>query len=249
MHKVSTPGDRQHMAAEIPVVMTELEMALPLHWNTTVLHIFTFHTVELLEAAGPFIEQNLLDIERYHTLFKSLARGKTNIMCSIKNHYEIYEACQQNRLLEDDVEWTAAPRASTVAGLAAKPDSALKDERCVSTVGAGTQGVLSDADFLQVQALWALQYPAYADLLKRYNKYTRNNVCRGHAVVPLSQWQPVTHPLSDEDKKWQGMTGDTKVHAWCGVPYVLCMHVCDGVVWGVICSMHVYTWDGVLCIG
>jgi hypothetical protein len=230
MHKVSTPGDRQRMAADLPVVMTELEMALPLHWNTTVLHLFTFHTVELLEAAGPFIEQNMLDIERYHTLFKSFARGRTNIMCSIKNHYELFEACQQNRLLEDDVEWTAAPRASTAAGLAAKPDSALKDERCVSTVGDGVEGVLSDADFLQVQALWALHYPAYAELLKRYKRYTRNN--RGRAVAPLSQWQPVHVPLSDEDKKWQGMTADIKVHAWCGVPYILCT-----------------LWDGVLCVG
>ena len=238
MHKVSTPGDRQRMAAELPVVMTELEMALPLHWNTTVLHLFTFHTVELLEAAGPFIEQNLLDIERYHTLFKSFARGKTNIMCSIKNHYEIFEACQQNRLLEDDMEWTAAPRASTPAGLAAKPDSALKDERCVSTVGEGATEVLSDADFLQVQALWGPQYPAYGDLLKRYDRYKRNN--RGRAVVPLSQWQPARAPLlSDEDKKCQGMTADIKVHAWCGVPYVLCICGMASCVWVMACMQCV----------
>jgi hypothetical protein len=189
MFKVSTPGDRHHVAARLSVVMAELEMALPLSWNTSVIHIFTFHTIDLLESAGPFVEQNLLDIERYHTLFKSMARGRTNIMCSIKNHYEIYEACQQNRLTED-VEWTAAPRASTPAGLAAKPDSALKHERCIQTIGLGAPGVLTDADLLQVQtrrhtqkhtqahthtdadllqvqALWGVQYPEYATMLKK----------------------------------------------------------------------------------
>ena len=235
MHKVSTPGDRQRIAAELPVVMTELEMALPLSWNTTVIHLFTFHTVELLEAAGPFIEQNMLDIERYHTLFKSMARGTTNIMCSIKNHYEIFEACQQNRLLEDDVEWTADPRPSTAAGLAAKPDSALKDERCVSTVGDGAPGVLPDADFLQVQALWALQYPTFADMLKQYSRYARNykREHRGQAAVPFSQWQPRYLMLSDEQQKWRGMTGDIKVR---------------GVGWYTMCGMVSSAMDGVPCV-
>jgi hypothetical protein len=213
MHKVSTPGDRQHIAARLPVVMTELEMALPLSWNTTVIHLFTYHTVELLEAAGPFLEQNMLDIERYHTLFKSLARGKSNVMCSIKNHYEIYEACQQNRLIVEDIEWTANARASTVAGLAAKPDSALKNERCVATKGEGAPGELSDADLLQVQALWALQYPAFADMLKLYDRYAWNyrKANRGRAAPPFSQWRPRYSLLTDEQKKWQGMTGDIKV--------------------------------------
>ena len=87
MRKVSTPGDRAYLEENIPVVMTKLEMMMPIDWNTTVIHLFTNHTIDTIKALGPFNAANILDIERFHTLFKSLARGKENVMASIKNHY------------------------------------------------------------------------------------------------------------------------------------------------------------------
>jgi hypothetical protein len=210
MHKVSTPGDRAYVARSLPVVMTKLEMAMPLSWNTTVVHLFTFHTVELLEAAGPFVEQNMLDIERYHTLFKGLARGTTNIMCSIKNHYEIYEACQQNRLTED-VDWTAPARNSTAAGLAAKPDSALKDERCIRTVGEGKTDVLPDDDMRMLQDLWAVHYPGYAAMVRTYRMQAANRARGGRDALPISEWEPRYRPLSDDEKNWRDMSPNITV--------------------------------------
>ena len=91
MRKVSTPGDRAYLVEAIPVVMTKLEMMMPIDWNTTVVHLFTFHTVDTITAVGPFNAANILDIERFYTLFKSLARGRENVVASIKNHYLLLE--------------------------------------------------------------------------------------------------------------------------------------------------------------
>jgi len=91
MHKASTPGDRQYLAKHIPIVMTKLEMKMPMGWNTSVVHIFVFHTVAILTAAGPFRTSNMLDVERFHTQFRKLARGRRNTMSSIVAHYEILQ--------------------------------------------------------------------------------------------------------------------------------------------------------------
>ena len=50
MYKSSTPGDREYMRKHLPImiVMTKLELKLPLSWNTTVAHIFMARTVQIL---------------------------------------------------------------------------------------------------------------------------------------------------------------------------------------------------------
>ena len=122
MYKTSTPGDRAYVRTNLPRIMTKLEMHLPVQWNTTVVHIFVFHTVHILQSCGPFCASNLMDIERFHTLFKSLARGRGKIMASIKNHFGILEASLWNRATVDMV-WTTAARPSSMPGAAEKADS------------------------------------------------------------------------------------------------------------------------------
>ena len=142
MYKKSTPEDRAGVRKRLPIVMTRLEMQLPMQWNTSVVHIFTFHSVSILEMAGPFCSSNMLDIERFHTLFKGLARGTKNIMQSICNHYVLLEASQMNRNTVD-MEWASPARRSSIAGLAQKPDSAFKTDRCYRPKGAATPGKLA----------------------------------------------------------------------------------------------------------
>jgi hypothetical protein len=62
MKKASTPGDRKYALREIPQLMTELEIALPQTWNTTVVHLYTFHSVLLLMMAGPFCVSNMFKV-------------------------------------------------------------------------------------------------------------------------------------------------------------------------------------------
>ena len=91
MYKASVPADRKYLSKHIPIVMTKLEMKMPLTWNTTVVHIFVFHTVATLTATGPFRSSNMFDIERFHTEFKKLVRAKKDAMQSIVNNYEVLQ--------------------------------------------------------------------------------------------------------------------------------------------------------------
>jgi hypothetical protein len=208
MHKVSTPGDRADLAQQIPEVMTQLEMAMPITWNTTVIHIFTFHTLDILKRAGPYNVANILDIERYHTLFKSFARAKKHVMASIHNHYILHEAAQSARL-DEDMIWTDAPARSTFAGHAARQDSEDKRDRLCEPLGEKDQGHLTPEEFQQVQTLWADNYATYQGLHQKFNRSCRARPALREAG--LSEWKPVLSPLSEEEKKWQRMEPITEV--------------------------------------
>ena len=92
----------------------------------------------------------MLDIERFQTVFKSLARGTVNVMKSIENHYILLEASLNNRVTVTDMEWTRPARGNTTAGFAAKADSADKHDRVTEPMGAGTVNELSLEELSEV---------------------------------------------------------------------------------------------------
>ena len=104
-------------------------------------------------SAGPFSATHMLDIERFQTVFKSLARGTVNVMKSIENHYILLEASLANRVAQNGVEWTRSARNSTTAGFAAKPDAKDKLERVTEPMGAGTSTELSLEDLAEVRTI------------------------------------------------------------------------------------------------
>ena len=209
MHKVSTPGDREEIACQIPELMTKLEMAMPIGWNSTVIHIFTFHTLEIMTRAGPYHAANILDIERYHTKFKTFARAKKHVMTSINNHFLLHEAAQTARM-DADMIWTDCPAHSTFAGHAARLDSEDKSDRVCTPKGQATAGHLNDEEFQQVQTLWADNYEVYHALHQKFNRFCRN--ARGAArPANISEWNPMYSPLSEKETKWQKMVPITKV--------------------------------------
>jgi hypothetical protein len=72
MFKASTPGDRKFILKELPELMTKLELGLPQTWNTTVVHIYTFHSVLIMMLAGPFCVSNMFKVCTYmhaHTTY------------------------------------------------------------------------------------------------------------------------------------------------------------------------------------
>ena len=158
MYKISTAGDRAVIRERLPVVLASLEIKMPINWCTMVMHVLGDHSLDQFEGAGPFLVSNLLDIERYHTLYKSLARGTADVMVSINNHYALLEASISARL-EDDMEWTTAPAISSVAGLSARLDSSDRADRFYRPDGSCKPFTLSDEAYQQVQTLWADTYP------------------------------------------------------------------------------------------
>jgi len=146
----------------------------------------------------------MLDVERFHTLFKSFARG-TNVMASIRVNYEIMEASQQNRLVEN-MEWTTTPRRSSAAGLAARADSADKKDRCVETGGAAKEGVLSPEDLLQVQDLWAIEDAGYDSFRDRFAAHNRRRTVNNQTAT-IADWEETRKiKFSDNEKLWQTMS-------------------------------------------
>ena len=219
MRKVSTPGDRAYLVDSIPVVMTKLEILMPIDWNTTVVHIFTHHTVDIIKALGPFNAANILDIERFHTLFKSLARGRENVMASIKNHYLLLEVALSARMNED-LDWTTLPAKSTPARYAGRLDSEDKDDRMCQPFGKAASETLLPDELQQVQTLWADSYPVYFNLHKRYNAWKKKRARSngGQRCPTIETWTPAVReisagsfePLSPEEKVWQQMKDDIK---------------------------------------
>ena len=188
--------------------MTKLEMMMPIDWNTKVIHLFTNHTIDTIKALGPFNAANILDIERFHTLFKSLARGKENVMASIKNHYLLLEVSLSARM-SAEVDWTSLPAKSTPAGYAGRLDKDKADRMC-QPFGKVTCTTLTSDEYRLVQTLWADSYPIYKNLHKRYNVWVRQNRSSKNRQS-LDKWLPRTAALTNEEKNWQQMTNEIKV--------------------------------------
>ena len=192
---------------------------MPIDWNTTVIHLFTNHTIDTIKALGPFNAANILDIERFHTLFKSLARGKENVMASIKNHYLLLEVSLSARM-SAEVDWTSLPAKSTPAGYAGRLDSEDKADRMCQPFGKVTCTTLTSDEYRLVQTLWADSYPIYKNLHRRYNAWVRHNIRSRKNTQTLDKWVPrpaglrnasAPDALTNEEKNWQQMTNGIKV--------------------------------------
>ena len=68
------------------VVLGDAEGMLPIMWCTGVRHQL-LHGCAVIRLCGPFYEHNMLVFERWHTIFKRLARGRRNVIASIHNHW------------------------------------------------------------------------------------------------------------------------------------------------------------------
>jgi hypothetical protein len=135
----------------------------------------------------------MLDVERFQTVFKGLARGTRNIMLSIRNHYQILEASLNNRMVRTiqfseyvsycgdtvrtfppsllqtrNMSWTRKARVSTSAGFAARRDVFDKSDRVTEPKGSATSDTLPPDDLKQVQEIWGEHDPKYGEFLKKF---------------------------------------------------------------------------------
>jgi hypothetical protein len=225
MYKESFPVDRDVLRARLPEVLTALEIKMPIQWNTAVMHILNFHNLDQFEMAGPYVVCNLMEIERYHTQFKNYARGRMNLMASIKNHHSLMEASEAARL-ENEMDWTLEPPRSSVSGLAARLDCADRAERVCNPLGKSQDYDLDDADYQLLQTLWADSYPVYLELHKKFNRQKRHHAKRGN-IKTLATWMEISRQtFSAEETNWAKMTPEIKVRAVvnCACHASFCCH-------------------------
>ena len=202
MLKVSTPGSRQQTQRTLPAILARLEILMPLSWNTSVIHILAYHTVQKLRLAGPYKSTNMLDIERFHTSVKNLARGKKDPEESIIRHYALSLSSTTNRLTTS-MEWTNSPRFSTPAGQEQALDSSDKLDRMTRPLGVLKEHNFNCEDFKLIQQLWASQYPVYFDLITRFKRFNRRLALRNQ-LADVSAWRHDS--ISDNEKLWMEMS-------------------------------------------
>ena len=159
MRKVSTPGDRQHVKTNLPRVLTKLEMCLPMVWNTSVLHVYQCSVVKSLEALGPYPVNNMMDNERFHTVFRRLAAHSTlHVLEGVRHRAEIAELV--NTFMADDKSIRSRPPLrSNAAGLQLRPGSEDKTDRVTRILGKGKGESLTDAELYELNTLWQTVCP------------------------------------------------------------------------------------------
>lgn len=175
MNKRSKPADRKEVELEGARAFTRLEMMMPSAWSTFVRHTCSSHCIDTLESCGPFWTCNMLDHERMHTLLKSLARGKKDLMASLVNNYRLLDLTMLARLSDDGPELALEPRRSTPAGFETRPDSSRRGlgQLDISPLGEPTRTRLSNDDFNLVQELWRIAEPEYEALWTMFEVYNR----------------------------------------------------------------------------
>lgn len=211
MHKQCTAGDRQKLAVEIPRVASALEMVLPVYVMTMVWHVLVFHALLTLVNTGPFSVANMLVIERFHTVFKSLARGTRNVMMSIRNHYLLLETALCNRNSGTQTWSNRAPR-STAAGYAARAGSKDRTERLWSVHGKMTVMKLRDVEFQEIINLWRAHDLEYDTFWERFLASSRRNKVDGKfapRLTDIRRWRP--RYLSAKERQFQQMTKKVQV--------------------------------------
>ena len=155
----------------------------------------------------------MLAHEGWNTIFKGLARGKKNIMVSIRNHATILEATTASRNSTDPTQWVTAPAPSTMAGYKAKHISQRRTARVARVGKNGRHGELSWEDFVKVRDQWRVDVPAFDAMYERFQRHMRKMKTR-KAEWNFPQWEgplptqekPWMGPLSEEEKSWQKMS-------------------------------------------
>ena len=219
MRKTSTPGDRALLRAELASTVTRLEIRLPLYVQTMVLHYLVFHTIEQLEATGPFHVANQLDMERFQVVLKGCARGKKNVMMSILNNFLLLEVSLSNRLLST-YDWTVTPTGSSTASFLSAKESENKSDRMWMVKGKFSHLTLNSTLFSELKALWRLRSATYNALCVRFAQ-EQTNARQQRRNINITDWNPMWNRLSARETKW------TKMQPKIEVCIIHSMYVCS----------------------
>ena len=219
VYKSSTPGDRDAIAKDLAHYGTKLEMMMPIAWNTLVMHVLNFHTVSILERTGGFAAGNMLDIENWHTLFKSFGRGTTDIMASFRVHYVLWVASQIGRMDHTSV-WHSLPARSSFAGYASRLDSANPQDRVHHFLGKSSKQHLSSEAFRQIITCWRGLHAGYDAFHRKFERLRAR-------LDDIREWVPRSAlvPLSEDELKWQGMTDVVEVRSSRRHSFLFCVRI------------------------
>ena len=122
MSKCLPPQQHKPLHEKIATSLAELEIRLPLFWDTMTRHQL-LHAIDAILDHGAFWAIHMLNEERMHISIRKWATNQKHILGSISTNYNLHDNSQTHWRIEEDPElkWTNEPRKSTFAGSSPLP--------------------------------------------------------------------------------------------------------------------------------
>ena len=152
--------------AHLVIDMANLEVLLPVFWNTQVRHMLLCRFIPQLDEYGSFWAIAMLVIECYHCLIKKLGRSRKNMMASIVNNYEIFDIRHTQWETQTGEDKELAELCTRYDMFPEKPDNM---DVSLGKRQKQTPVVLGQSDYFKIINLY--QYPKDTVLSKLVIKY------------------------------------------------------------------------------
>jgi hypothetical protein len=168
------------------VILTKLEIMLPLYWNTSTRHLL-LHTVEFIERFGNIWAFSMLGVERIHVMIKKLGRSKRNIMASIQKNNDRLAQSQLQWRYDSEHKWSFDARQSS---LQMKKDIPERKHDVLPKGGLNKRTLQSDTFFKYFQDAWTVVSPEFREFRDQYYvTYLRRCKRKKIQPVPFHMWR------------------------------------------------------------
>jgi hypothetical protein len=189
--------------------MTELEIALPMYWNTLAKHLIPCRLYEQMDLWGRMWAHNMLVFERMHVLLKGMVRSGKNMTASVAHTYGMYSVSQSKQRFNSEVSWANEAKSSS---LSCRP---LVGPECRNTIPLGIKSArtirLPDRVYAQLLNLWGTRNPAFLALKIKYLKSCVNNQTSiQQDLCNMHTWKP--SGLSEQSYKLLQLQREAKVY-------------------------------------
>ena len=159
------------LQAELVRVLAELEVLLPLCWNTDVRHKM-LHMVENIRRYGPHHCQSMFFFERWHKILRKFACSNHHLMSSIGNRCDMYMCANEWQLPSAGGDtWILHPHQSTFFGKQEHNYDAIDGLKMGTCKLVRNLTSNHGGEFAQVQDVWAILFRQYDALRDRYRAY------------------------------------------------------------------------------
>ena len=203
---------------KVGVVLTMLEISLPVFWNTICKHLLhhVFSPTGSIARCGPFCACSMMPGERNHTQLKQCCRGRKNMQLSICRYYGQRQVQNASGDGDEFVNSAAdvAPANSQSTQITKhdlKPPPYLSIEYVAKVSGYPVRtATLSTAMYGQVLDLFSIENQSFRRLLRMY----RNDCSRGRYHGDISQWRPraPARALNDSDLSLLAFTPNVRFY-------------------------------------
>lgn len=180
--------------------MTELEIALPMYWNTLAKHLVPCRLFEQMELWGRMWAHNMMVFERMHVLLKGMVRSGKNMTASVANTYGMYCVSQSKQRFNSDISWANEAKRSS---LSCRPFLEEQNSKVIP-LGISSRHVvfkkLPDRVYAQLINLWGTKNAAFLALKLKYLKICENQPTTiQQDLCAMHTWNPAG--LSEQSYK------------------------------------------------